>query len=156
VPVAGRDPGRTGDQGLPGRWDAWLISYAELARHVEQFAGALYELGVRPGDVVACQLPNWWQAQAQALLLAATRLEAVQAPITTTIRPRELERMLRRLGASVCVTVVIGACTFDPEPAAVPEWLAAIDRPIVLRCCCPAGCGRSRRRAAASARPATA
>jgi MGT family glycosyltransferase len=27
---------------------------------------------------------------------------------------------------------LIGACAFDPEPAAVPEWLAAIDRPIVL------------------------
>jgi len=82
--------------------DATLISYAELARHVERFAGALYELGVRPGQVVACQLPNWWQAQ--ALLLAATRLEAVLAPIMTTIRPRELERVLHRLGASVCVT----------------------------------------------------
>ncbi|GAA3041405.1 cyclohexanecarboxylate-CoA ligase [Pseudonocardia yunnanensis] len=79
------------------------ISYAEYARHVERFAGALYELGVRPGQVVACQLPNWWQAQ--ALLLAAARLEAVVAPIMTTIRPRELERMLRLLGASVYVTV---------------------------------------------------
>lgn len=82
--------------------DATLISYAELARHVERFAGALYELGVRPGQVVACQLPNWWQAQ--ALLLAAARLKAVLAPIMTTIRPRELERVLSRLGASVCVT----------------------------------------------------
>ena len=80
-----------------------VISYAEYSRHVERFAGALYELGVRPGQVVACQLPNWWQAQ--ALLLAATRPEAVVAPIMTTIRPRELERMLRLLGASVCVTV---------------------------------------------------
>jgi cyclohexanecarboxylate-CoA ligase len=79
------------------------ISYAEYARYVERFAGALYELGVGPGQVVAYQLPNWWQAQ--ALLLAATRLQAVMAPIMTTIRPRELERMLRVLGARVCVTV---------------------------------------------------
>jgi cyclohexanecarboxylate-CoA ligase len=82
--------------------DRTLIDYAEYARRVERFAGALYELGVRPGQVVACQLPNWWQAQ--ALLLAAIRLEAVVAPIMTTIRPRELERMLHRLGPSVCVT----------------------------------------------------
>jgi MGT family glycosyltransferase len=27
---------------------------------------------------------------------------------------------------------LIGACAFDPEPAAAPDWLAAIDRPIVL------------------------
>jgi cyclohexanecarboxylate-CoA ligase len=83
--------------------DATLIDYAELAGRVERYAGALYELGVRPGDVVACQLPNWWQAQ--VLLLAAARLGAVVAPVMTTIRPRELERMLHRLGARVCVTV---------------------------------------------------
>jgi MGT family glycosyltransferase len=27
---------------------------------------------------------------------------------------------------------MIGPCAFDPEPGAVPDWLAAIDRPIVL------------------------
>ena len=33
------------------------------------------------------------------------RLQVVLAPIMTTIRPRELERMLARVGANVCVTV---------------------------------------------------
>jgi cyclohexanecarboxylate-CoA ligase len=79
------------------------LSYADYAHYVERFAGALYELGVRPGQVVALQLPNWWQAA--ALLLAAMRLQAVLAPIMTTIGPRELERMLARVGANVCVTV---------------------------------------------------
>src|ERR1700754_4354469 len=79
------------------------ISYAEFARGVERFAGALYELGVRSGQVVAFQLPNWWQGA--VLTLAAARLGAVVAPIMTTIRPRELERTLNRVGASVCLTV---------------------------------------------------
>lgn len=82
--------------------EATVITYAELAGWVERYAGALYQLGVRPGRVVAFQLPNWWQAQ--ALLLAATRLQAVVAPIMTTIRPRELQRLLHRVGACVCVT----------------------------------------------------
>ena len=66
---------RTRRRSKPTRADegSARISYAEYARYIEQSAGGLYELGVRPGQVVACQLPNWWQGQ--ALLLAATRLE---------------------------------------------------------------------------------
>jgi cyclohexanecarboxylate-CoA ligase len=79
------------------------ISYHAYAHLVERFSGALYELGVRPGDVVAIQLPNWWQAL--VLFQAVARLGAVLAPCMTTIRPRELERMLRRVEASVCITV---------------------------------------------------
>jgi cyclohexanecarboxylate-CoA ligase len=79
------------------------ISYQAYARLVERFSGALYELGVRPGHVVAIQLPNWWQAL--VLFQAVARLGAVLAPCMTTIRPRELERMLRRVEPSVCITV---------------------------------------------------
>src|SRR5690242_753869 len=79
------------------------LSYEAYAHLVERFAGALYELGVRPGHVVAIQLPNWWQAL--VLFQAVARLGAVLAPCMTTIRPRELERMLQRVQASVCITV---------------------------------------------------
>ena len=79
------------------------ISYGEYARHVERFAGAFVELGVRPGDVVAIQLPNWWETS--ALTLAAVHAGAVLSPIPTNIRSRELERVLAGMGATVCVTV---------------------------------------------------
>ncbi|MEV6368879.1 AMP-binding protein [Micromonospora musae] len=85
--------------GTPAR----RLTYAEYAHHVERFAGALHELGVRPGDVVAIQLPNLWQIN--ALMLACARLGATIAPVLTTIRARELERILARVGAVVCVTV---------------------------------------------------
>lgn len=78
------------------------ITYQEYAEYVDRFAGALHELGVRPGEVVAVQLPNWWQVN--ALVLACARIGAVVAPIVTTIRSRELERVLARLQATVCVT----------------------------------------------------
>src|ERR1700754_1152341 len=78
------------------------ISYREYAEWVERFAGALHELGVRPGHVVGVQLPNWWQVN--ALVLACARVGAVVAPIKTTIRSREVERVLARLRARVCVT----------------------------------------------------
>jgi cyclohexanecarboxylate-CoA ligase len=79
------------------------ITYEEYAQYVERLTGALHELGVGPGQVVAIQLPNWWQTS--ALVLACARLGAVIAPVTTTIRPHELESMLAVLRASVCVTV---------------------------------------------------
>jgi cyclohexanecarboxylate-CoA ligase len=79
------------------------ITYEEYAQYVERLAGALHELGVGPGQVVAIQLPNWWQTS--ALVLACARLGAVIAPVATTIRPHELESILAMLRASVCVTV---------------------------------------------------
>jgi cyclohexanecarboxylate-CoA ligase len=79
------------------------VTWREYAGFVERFAGAFRELGVEPGGVVAVQIPSWWQCS--ALLLACARVGAVCAPVMTTIRPRELERILRRLDARVCVTV---------------------------------------------------
>jgi cyclohexanecarboxylate-CoA ligase len=79
------------------------VTYRAYAQTAERFAGALYELGVRQGQVVAMQLPNWWQAC--AMYVAAARLRAVVAPVMTTIRGRELERLLARAAAGVFVTV---------------------------------------------------
>ncbi|MFF1900577.1 AMP-binding protein [Streptomyces sp. NPDC058206] len=79
------------------------LTYREFSDYVERFARELRELEVGPGQVVAMQLPNWWQVS--ALLLACGRVGAVVAPIMMTIGPRELERILSRLDASVCVTV---------------------------------------------------
>ncbi|MEW2114886.1 AMP-binding protein [Streptomyces sp. NPDC005474] len=83
--------------------DVVRLSYAQYAEYVERFAGALHALGVRSGQVVAMQLPNRWQIG--PLVLACARLGAVAAPIMCAFRPRELERMLRRLDAVVCVTI---------------------------------------------------
>ncbi|HEY8981620.1 MAG TPA: AMP-binding protein [Streptomyces sp.] len=83
--------------------DPLELSYAQYAQYVDRFAGALHALGVRAGQVVAMQLPNLWQVG--PLVLACARLGAVAAPIMCAFRPRELERMLRRLDAVVCVTV---------------------------------------------------
>jgi cyclohexanecarboxylate-CoA ligase len=77
------------------------LTYREYADQVERFALVLKGLGVGPGHVVAVQLPNWWQVN--ALVLACCRLGAVAAPILPSIRARELELVLRRLGAAVCV-----------------------------------------------------
>jgi len=93
------------------------LTYRELAGWVERFAAALAALGVGAGDVVSVQLPNCWQAV--ALALACWRRGAVLASVMTTIRSRELERMLARLGT--CVFITTDAWEGYEHAAAVAE-----------------------------------
>ena len=80
---------------------AEVLSFRQLARLVERFAGGLLELGVRPGDVVSMQLPNWWQFT--ALALAAMRVGGVVNPIIPILRRREVGFIIERTESRVCV-----------------------------------------------------
>lgn len=77
------------------------LTFAELDDQVADITVALTRLGVRRGDVVAYQLPNWWQFP--ALMLACTRLGAVNSPLMPIYRRRELEFILRHSGARVFI-----------------------------------------------------
>ncbi len=79
------------------------VSYREFDQSVRRIAGGLDDFGVRSGDVVAFQLPDWWETA--ALLLACLRIGAVAQPIVPQLRAREIERALARTRARVCVTV---------------------------------------------------
>lgn len=80
-----------------------VVSYREFDQQVRRMAGGLADLGVGTGDVVAFQLPDWWETA--ALLLACLRAGAVAQPIVPQLRAREIERVLARTGAGVVVTV---------------------------------------------------
>jgi cyclohexanecarboxylate-CoA ligase len=68
------------------------ITYAELRRQVDRCALGLLELGVRPGDVVSCQLPNW--IEWVVLHYAATRIGAISNPLIPIYREREVGFMV--------------------------------------------------------------
>lgn len=68
------------------------LTYAELGAIVERIAGGLADLGIEPGDVVAYQLPNWWQFT--ALHLACARIGAVTNALMPIFRHRELRFMM--------------------------------------------------------------
>ncbi|MBF7054798.1 AMP-binding protein, partial [Halomonas sp. KAO] len=68
------------------------LSYRELNDKVTRLAAGLAGLGVEQGDVVSCQLPNWWQMT--ALHLACVRIGAVLNPLMPIFREHELEFML--------------------------------------------------------------
>lgn len=80
-----------------------MVSYAELAATTGAFASALTELGVERGDVVAVQLPNGWEIA--ALGLACAQVGARVCLLMPIYRRFELEHILRRTGARVCITV---------------------------------------------------
>lgn len=78
------------------------LDYKTLAGHVERIAGALIHMGVRRGDVVSIQLPNWWQFV--AIALAAFRVGAAVNPIIPIHRSREVSFIAGLLETRVCFT----------------------------------------------------
>ena len=77
------------------------LTYAELGERVDKIAAGLVELGVGKGDVVAFQLPNWWEFT--ALFYACNRVGAVANPLMPIFRQRELRFMMRFAEAKVAV-----------------------------------------------------
>ncbi|WP_116245634.1 class I adenylate-forming enzyme family protein [Nocardiopsis sp. FIRDI 009] len=81
--------------------DHGRVTYAALHREVLSVAGALTRLGVRPGEVVAVQLPN--QAAAVATELAIAAVGAVALPFPVGRGSSEVEALLRGSGAVLLV-----------------------------------------------------
>jgi cyclohexanecarboxylate-CoA ligase len=73
----------------------------DLRASASALAGGLWELGVRPGTVVAWQLPNWWEGI--VLAWAAWRCGAIVSPITPSLRAREVGFILEQSAARVMV-----------------------------------------------------
>ena len=78
------------------------FSYRELAQMADRIAVGLHRLGVRKNDIVACQLPNWWQFT--LTYLACSRIGAVMNPLMHIFRERELGFMLKHGQAKVLIT----------------------------------------------------
>lgn len=108
------------------------LTYRDLATLVERAAGALHALGVRRGDVVSFQLPNWWEA---AVVHHATlRLGAVSNAIVPIYRARELRFIARQSRAKVLVVPGLWR-GFDhaATAAALRDELESLEHVVVVR-----------------------
>jgi cyclohexanecarboxylate-CoA ligase len=65
----------------------------------DRLAAALAGIGTRPGDVIAFQLPCWWETA--VVSCAAFRLGATLAPLPTDISPEDLGILLDQARPSV-------------------------------------------------------
>lgn len=78
-----------------------VTSVGRLVADAQRVAGALQGLGIRPDDVVAVQVPNWYEgavAQAAIALTGATLL-----PVVPIYGPHELGFILRQSRAALLV-----------------------------------------------------
>jgi cyclohexanecarboxylate-CoA ligase len=107
------------------------FTYRELANLADRVAVGLSRLGVGRDDVVAIQLPNWWQFT--VLYLACSRIGAVLNPLMTIFRERELSFMLKHGEAKILV-VPKSFRNFDHEAMArsIQPTLPSLKRIAVL------------------------
>jgi cyclohexanecarboxylate-CoA ligase len=90
-----------------------VINYGDLARQVEQLAANLFAHGLRPGNVLAIQLPN--TATFITVYLAATHIGAV---VTTLYLPHREADMRHLLSTSAATMFVCASEMGDFSPAA--------------------------------------
>jgi len=81
--------------------DVTRLTYRELSDLADKVALGLVRLGISRDDVVACQLPNWWQFT--VIYLACSRIGAVINPLMHIFREHELSFMLKHGGAKALV-----------------------------------------------------
>ena len=107
------------------------FTYRELGQLSDRIAVGLARLGVGHNDVVAMQLPNWWQFT--LLYLACSKLGAVLNPLMPIFRERELSFMLAHGEAKILV-VPKSFRNFDHEAMArgLQPNLPALKRIVVV------------------------
>lgn len=95
----------------------WSGTFAEVERVARRLAAGLRARGVRPGDAIAFQLPNWMEAA--ATFWAAAVLGAVVVPIVHFYGRKEVAHILDVVRPAVFITVHrFGKLSFDPEVSA--------------------------------------
>ena len=100
-------------------WDGGALTFDELRRRVDDFAGALAAKGVGAGDRIALTIGNHW-AFAVALL-AGWKLGATVAPLDVLLKDEERADIVADLGS----TMLVRAEDVGTEPASPSAALAS-------------------------------
>jgi acyl-coenzyme A synthetase/AMP-(fatty) acid ligase len=116
------------------------LTLAQLALGGQRVAGALRHLGLRRGDVLVSQLPQW--PEGLELWYAATLLGLVYVPVIHIYGPAELAHIVRDSGARAAV--LPWAWRGIDYPGRIESLLAdeRLEHLIVVGSSAPAGCLR--------------
>jgi acyl-CoA synthetase len=105
----------------------WSGTFADVESVARRLASGLAKRGVRPGDVVAFQLPNWMEAA--ATFWAAAFLGATVVPIVHFYGPKEVSFILGEVEPKVFIAPQsFGNLVYDPDIAAGVPIVGIIDR----------------------------
>ena len=119
----------TDHNSVTGRSTSW--SYRNIDRISRQIAAGLRAHGVGKGDVVAVQLPNWWEFA--ALHLACARLGAITNPLMPIFRAHELEFMLSFADTKVMVIPrVFRGFNYEPMLEELRPKLPALEHVFIV------------------------
>ncbi|HCY63862.1 MAG TPA: cyclohexanecarboxylate-CoA ligase [Oxalobacteraceae bacterium] len=107
------------------------FTYREMAAMADRIAVGLARLGVGRNDVVACQLPNWWQFT--LTYLACSRIGAVINPLMHIFRERELSFMLKHGAAKVLIAPkVFRGFDYEKMVTALQPTLPELQQVIII------------------------
>ena len=85
-------------------------SYRQFAKLVDNLASSFLGLGIRHGEVVGCQVPNW--GELTLVQFACNRIGAICLPIHESWRELEVTNLLKQSGA-VAVVAPLNFKDFD-------------------------------------------
>jgi acyl-CoA synthetase len=114
----------------------WRGTFGEVDRKARSFASSLQGEGIRPGDVVVVQLPNWLEAA--VTFWGATQLGAIVVPIVHFYGPKEVGYVLDVVRPDVVVSAtrfgkIDHLATFETllaDRPTTPWFVVGADRPL--------------------------
>ncbi|API59171.1 cyclohexanecarboxylate-CoA ligase [Tardibacter chloracetimidivorans] len=109
-----------------------VITRAALLADAEALATALYDRGLRPGDVIAFQLPNWHEAA--VVNLAAALGGMIVNPIVPIYRDHEVSLMVGDCGArALFVPTTFRKFDFASMAARIRDTIPGFDHVFTVR-----------------------
>ena len=120
--LAGTDPSRSAFV-IPE--DGRVLTYGQVAEHIETLAGRLAAAGVRPGDRVALALPN--SPDFVLLLLAITAVGAAAAPLNPAYTESEFTFFLTDIAPRLLLIPAGGLAAAQRAAGAVGTTLVPVE-----------------------------
>lgn len=107
------------------------ITYEQLRKGAEDFAGSLLRLGIKKGDKVSLWLPNW--PEFLYANYAVLKLGAVLVPINTRFKPREVEYVVGQSDSTTLIfTESFGNSNYiEMIDEICPEWRSSMPGKLV-------------------------